>query len=265
MASPTGVQQRMTSNQSHGAQSHVDFIVHLIVRCERCAELEHLQSKFIQAASGFAGYQLSSVNQIEGGPEGYQAYAAVHRFDSPKNLIEWLESDTRRNLVQNTKAALGPDLTVDYPLELAGFSSWFSDPNAKSECIKKPSVWKQSLIVMVALYPLSLIIGALVTLTIPNAHPATTRLIVTLIAVNLMGFFIVPKLCQCLMPWLKSTNFWGQSLGAASLLAVLLFLWIMMHLFMTNPNAPSQENTPEVTPELSAHSSSISIGSELLC
>ena len=31
--------------QSHGSSSHVDFIVHLIVRRERCAELEELQQK----------------------------------------------------------------------------------------------------------------------------------------------------------------------------------------------------------------------------
>jgi antibiotic biosynthesis monooxygenase (ABM) superfamily enzyme len=230
--------------QSHGSSSHVDFIVHLIVRRERCAELEELQQKFVEAASTFPGYQLSSTDQIDGAPDGYQAYVAVHRFDRPKDLIEWMESDTRRSLVKATQAQLHGDLTVDYPLELAGFSSWFANPNLDDVHGKKPSVWKQSLIVMVALYPLTLIIGALVGVVIPNAHPATTRLIVTVIAVNLMGFFLVPTLCGCLSPWLRSKKFWSQFIGAISLISILLFLWIMMHVFMAYPNKATDVTPP---------------------
>lgn len=238
-----------TQQQELDSKSHVDFIAHLIVRLERCSEMEDIQQQFISAAKTFTGYQSSSVHRIEGGPEGYQSYAAVHRFDTPKNLIEWLESDKRRQLVKQARAKLGDDLTVDYPMELAGFSSWFSDPSMETAEGKRPSVWKQSLIVIVALYPLSLIIGALVSVVIPNAHPATTRLIVAIIAVSLMGFFIVPMLCTALQSWIRSTTFWTQSLGAVGLLAILFFLWIMMHVFIANPNDTTTDTTktPAVT------------------
>jgi antibiotic biosynthesis monooxygenase (ABM) superfamily enzyme len=160
----------------------------------------------------------------------------VHRFNTTSQLIAWLESEQRQKLITEVKAQFGDDAEVDYPDTLAGFSAWFERPADPQSTKRPPPTWKQSLIVLVALYPIILILGILVPGLIPTAHPLTTRLLVAAVAVALMGFLVVPGLARLLSPWIHSRRFWPQVGGAAGLIGVLLVIWLASLEIMPGPD-----------------------------
>ena len=86
----------MADSQPLQTQAHVDFIVHLIVRSERAEEVQAAQRQFEQAARLSPGYIRSRVEELADPPPGCRAFAAVHRFATPRELIGWLESDQRK-------------------------------------------------------------------------------------------------------------------------------------------------------------------------
>jgi len=229
----------MADSQPLQAQAHVDFIVHLIVRIERAEEVQAAQRQFQQAARLSPGYIRSLVEELSDPPPGCRSFAAVHRFETPQELIGWLESDERKKLIDHFRAQYGEDTTIDYPAQLAGFSAWFAAPEKAEPAHQGPPTWKQSLIVLVALYPLILILGFLVPQILPDAHPLTIRLLCAVIAVGLMGFFVVPRLARLLQPWIVATGFWPQCAGALALIGSLLLLWLALH--AVYPETPSED------------------------
>ena len=236
----------MADSQPLQTQAHVDFIVHLIVRSERAEEVQAAQRQFEQAARLSPGYIRSRVEELSDPPPGCRAFAAVHRFATPRELIGWLESDQRKKLIDHFRAQYGEDTTIDYPAQLAGFSAWFAPPETVEPAHQGPTTWKQSLIVLVALYPLILILSFLVPQILPNAHPLTIRLLCAVIAVGLMGFFVVPRLARLLRPWIVATGFWPQFAGAIALIGGLLLLWLALH--AVYPETPSEDRTVNSTP-----------------
>jgi len=219
----------MPTDEPHQAATYVDFIVHLIVRDERAEEVRLAQSEFELAVSQFPGHDMSRVKELDDPPERCRSFAAVHRFDTVEHLIAWLESQERQRLIQKFKSRYGNDTQISYPKELAGFSAWFAPADASNSMRAPVAVWKQSLVVLIALYPLVLFLGEYVPRFIPNAHPLTIKLAVSVVAVAIMGFCLVPRLARLLKPWMEATRLWPQVLGAAALIATLIAFWAIMH------------------------------------
>ena len=159
-------------------------------------------------------------------------------------------------ICQNQKGAAAPTATraaartgMGMPY-LLPFLRWWNKWNPCPKICEKaepahqgPTTWKQSLIVLVALYPLIVILGFLVPQILPDAHPLTIRLLCAVIAVGLMGFFVVPRLARLLQPWIVATGFWPQFAGAIALIGGLLLLWLALHAFYPeNPSEDRAEN-----------------------
>ncbi len=219
----------MPTPEPHQRAAYVDFIVHLIVREGRADEVWFAQREFELAVCRFPGHIMSQVTELDDPPEGCRSLVAVHRFDSVQHLIAWLGSEERQRLIRKFKSEYGDDTQISYPDELAGFSAWFTAPVA-SDPIRTPvAAWKQSLVVLIALYPLVLLLGEYMPRYLPGAHSLTVTLAISATAVAIMGFFLVPQLAKLLRPWMEATRLWPQLLGAAALIAALIAFWGVMH------------------------------------
>lgn len=97
-----------------------------------------------QTAPGHRG-----VNVIR--PHGLSSeYTIVLHFDSEIHLQHWLESETRRQLVEKVK----PLLDIDEKIEIkTGLEFWFTPPEAR----KAAPPFKQFLITLSAIFPLSML------------------------------------------------------------------------------------------------------------
>jgi uncharacterized protein len=101
-------------------------------------------------APGFQGYRFEPPV-----PGVQEDFLAILRFDTEPNLQAWLASPERLALVQEAGA-----FTEEFHARIArtGFDQWFPTVAGATG----PPLWKQSMIVLLALYPIVFLFGLLV-------------------------------------------------------------------------------------------------------
>ena len=102
-------------------------------------------------ARGFQGYRFEPPV-----PGVQEDWLAIVRFDTEANLQAWLDSPERHELLEEASA-----FTEEFHARIArtGFDHWFPTPGGG---VPAPAVWKQSMIVLLALYPIVFLFGLLV-------------------------------------------------------------------------------------------------------
>jgi antibiotic biosynthesis monooxygenase (ABM) superfamily enzyme len=101
-------------------------------------------------APGFQGYRFEPPV-----PGIQDDWLAIVRFDTEPNLQAWLDSPERQNLLNDAAA-----FTEEFHTRIArtGFDQWF--PAAAGAA--RPAAWKQNMLVLLMLYPVVFVFGALV-------------------------------------------------------------------------------------------------------
>lgn len=126
-------------------------------------------------------------------------YTVIIRFDTISHLKHWMESDSRKNLIE--KAAPLFRKNDHYKIK-SGLDFLFESENET----KIPVRWKQFLVTWSAIYPLSLLIPLFVLpflrlLQIPVNH-YSDGLIVSGCIVFLMVFAVMPNYTRLIRKWL---------------------------------------------------------------
>ncbi|SFE98873.1 antibiotic biosynthesis monooxygenase [Spirosoma endophyticum] len=146
-----------------------------------------------QEADGHRG-----VNVIR--PHGQnEEYTIVLHFASEASLRHWLDSDTRKQMIEKVRPLLNTDEKIDIK---TGLEFWFTPPETK----KNAPAYKQFLITLSAIFPLSVLISwflapifsALPFLSLPLVKPFLTSLLI----VGLMTFVIMPRYVRLVANWL---------------------------------------------------------------
>ncbi|GAB4026108.1 antibiotic biosynthesis monooxygenase [Spirosoma gilvum] len=127
-------------------------------------------------------------------------YTIVLHFSSETNLRNWLESDTRRRLIEQVRPLLNTDETIDIK---TGLEFWFTPPKASN---RVASPYKQFLITLSAIYPLSMLVAWLLA-PVFSALPLLSTLFVrafltSAVIVGLMTFVIMPRYVRLVANWL---------------------------------------------------------------
>jgi uncharacterized protein len=101
-------------------------------------------------APGFQGYRFEPPT-----PGVQTDWVAILRFDSEANLEAWLSSPERLKLVEESSA-----FTDEFHTRIVdgGFDQWF--PSGAGA--PRPPVWKQNMLVLLMLYPVVFLFGALI-------------------------------------------------------------------------------------------------------
>jgi antibiotic biosynthesis monooxygenase (ABM) superfamily enzyme len=130
-------------------------------------------------------------------------WLAIMRFDSEVNLQAWLDSPERQKLLEEANA-----FTEEFHYRIArtGFDQWFAAAAGGASAIP---AWKQNMIVVLLLYPIVFLFGALVhtPVLIDRAHlPFAIALFV--------GNVVSVLLLNYLVPWMSNQfSWWLQPVG----------------------------------------------------
>ena len=112
-----------------------------------------------------------------------------------RGLRSWLGSDERRQLLSR----LDPHIEGTYTTNvLGGFAGWFTFDKST-----EPPRWKQALVVLIALFPIALLIAFVRTRLWPDAPMVPAVFIGNVIGISVLTWFVMPPLTRRLSRWLS--------------------------------------------------------------
>jgi uncharacterized protein len=160
------------------------------------AKYEEWLKKISPIAGRFPGHQgISIVRPIEGSSK----YTLLLRFSTLEYTQNWLHSAARKALI----AEIEPCLTSNENIELkSGLEFWFKPPAGRMA----PPAWKQAIVTLAVLYPLTLVVPALWNM---GAHFApvlgnlyVSNLLVDATIVLLLTYVFMPPATRLVSRWL---------------------------------------------------------------
>jgi len=184
----------------------VTWVITHQIRAERRADFETWAGGIIDAVSGFPGHQ--GVTVLRPGTKGDTEYVLVVRFAAYPDLRRWETSEERAEWLLRLPPLLAEEST--YRTE-TGLEAWFQLPGHR--VVVPPPKWKMALLIVLAIYPLLLIVvplmGTLFTdvpyLGVPiSIGPEffMRTLVTAMILVTLMTWVAMPFLTRIFRPWL---------------------------------------------------------------
>ena len=172
------------------------------------AKIHEIEAKF----PGFRGVFIQSPKHFKG-----RNWITLLHFDSAENLDKWLLSEERHNLLKESDTLIS---SLENHRIISPYGGWFSSI-AKNG--KMPSVWKQTMVVLLVLFPV-------VMLEIKFLSPLTAKFSTSLstfignaISVSLLAFPLMPIAIHGLKWWLESSKKNISFYGAALVLLLYLF------------------------------------------
>ena len=209
----------------HGGAGSVSMIVSHRVRPGQEAAYEQWQDRIVEVQQSFPGYiGTEFFPPIDGIQDNW---TAVIRFENAADLDAWSSSSERSAILQDA-GGIFDDMTVRRVA--SGFGAWFSMGDNARHSAGVPALWKQTLAVLVALYPLTLILSLWVT------HPldvsfATGLLIGDTISVVLLSYLVMPWTNRILAFWMNPTASRRLSTAIAGIGLIAAFTAVMWALF----------------------------------
>lgn len=143
----------------------------------------------LQTYKGFREREI-----LEAVPGVQPETVVILTFDDESTLRVWLESDTRTRLLSR----LAPHIEGTYRTNvIGGFAGWFTFDSST-----EPQRWKQAVVVLLALFPISLAVTYLRTLVWPGAPLVPAVLVGNVIGISLLTWVAMPLLTRKLSRWL---------------------------------------------------------------
>lgn len=126
-------------------------------------------------------------------------YTIVLHFDSETNLRDWLESDTRKRMVDKVRPLLNEDEQIDIK---TGLEFWFTP----KQTTKVAPPYKQFLVTLSAIYPLSMLVAWLLSPLVSTfpflSIPFVRAFLTSVIIVGMMTYVIMPRYVRLVAKWL---------------------------------------------------------------
>jgi hypothetical protein len=180
--------------------------------------IRQLEAKF----PGYRGLQLQP--PIPGLQDGW---VSLLRFDTSEHLNAWLESDARRAALREVE----PFIDKREQQIATSFSGWFTFGDAPDQV---PPNWKQSMIVLLMLYPIVMLELLYLTPLLKLLGMAEATFIGNLLSVAALGYLLVPPANRAFDWWLRPTPHgprWATAAGVTLIvglyaMSVIVFAWI---------------------------------------
>ena len=118
------------------------------------------------------------------------------RFATPEQLDAWLNSDTRRDLLSEHAGLVQ---SWEHHRLPSSFAGWFP---ADAGSGQSPPSWKQSLLVLLMLFPVVTVELRFITPLLRGMNPAAATFIGNLVSVSLLGFVLMPMIIAGMNWWL---------------------------------------------------------------
>lgn len=122
-------------------------------------------------------------------------HVVVFAFDSRRNLDRWLESDERQKVLALIEPLIEGDRTLNV---VGGFAGWF-----RMDSSREPRRWKQAVVVLIALYPTTLLLGYLQRTFTPDAPWIPALFVSNVVGIAILTWILMPFVTRLLSRWLQ--------------------------------------------------------------
>lgn len=175
-------------------ESSADTVTGIIVhhpRADARDEYERWLIDIREACRQFPGYLSTDVIR----PIGNQAnYTVIIRFAGIEALRGWMVSPERRDFLQRIEHAL--EQADRYEIR-TGLDFWFTPPK-----LKPPKSWKQYLLTLSAIFPLTVVVPWALAPLLGGVHILATKAVIAAVIVALMVYVIMPRYTRLVSRWL---------------------------------------------------------------
>ncbi len=180
---------------------------------------------------------VDRVRQVEAKFPGYQGlqlqppipglqddWVSLLRFDTSEHLNAWLESDARRVALEEVE----PFIDKREQQVAASFSGWFTFGDAPGQV---PPNWKQSMIVLLTLYPIVMLEQLFLNPLLHSLGMAEAIFIGNLISVAATGFLLIPLALRAFEWWLLPRPNDSTRVEAAGIALVIVLYAVSIAVF----------------------------------
>jgi len=161
---------------------------------------------------GFKGVYVQSPSQSSG-----QNWLTFLQFDSRQNLDLWLASPERKNLLMESEPLIS---SLESHRVISPYSNWFSGIDKGGE---QPSVWKQTMVVLLVLFPIVMLQFKFLVLLTKGWDISLATFLGNAISVALISWPLMPIAIKCLRWWLLPK---GPNSQAITLLGTLFMFFL---------------------------------------
>ena len=183
---------------------------------------------------------VDRIRQVEAKIPGYQGlqlqppipglqdnWVSLLRFDTAEHLNAWLESDARRDALEEVE----PFIDKREQQVATAFSGWFTFGDAPGQA---PPSWKQSMIVLLTLYPIVILELLFLNPLTQSLGMAESTFIGNALSVAVTGFLLVPLALRAFEWWLLPKPNDSLRVEAAGIglivglyaLSIVVFAWL---------------------------------------
>jgi len=148
-----------------------------------------------RAAAAFEGHQ--GLNVLRPAGAGSSEYVYIFRFDSYAHLRAWEESDERQRWVAKAQALTAAPARKQV---MTGLEYWFTLPEAPGA--PAPPRAKMATITLLAIYPLSLVLPAVLAPLLEPLPALLRSLLISALLIVLMTYVVMPRMTRLFAAWL---------------------------------------------------------------
>ena len=163
----------------------------LVPRTEARHVMVH--KRMLDALEQFPGFRSREI--LDAVPGVQDETIVILTFDAPENLRRWLDSEDRRHILEDLDAITVGSLTTNV---VGGFAGWFPSRLQDSE----PPKWKKALVILAALFPVSLSVAVVRSWLFPELPLVPTVLVSNIVGIAILTWLLMPTLTHALRDWL---------------------------------------------------------------
>jgi len=183
-------------------------------------EFAEWRQRITQARTHAPGHLDSEM--FEPVPGVQKEWVSIVRFSNAARLDAWMKSPIRKKLLEEADSFT--ELLQARPMA-TGLESWFSLKGKAGDEENPVPIWKQSLLVLLALYPTTMVIRTLTDPFLSGVDRAIQILAGNVIGVAVLAWILMPRISRWLGFWLHprpETRRWKTNLIGLGLVVFLI-------------------------------------------
>ncbi len=185
---------------------------------EKDNEYRKWMGKIHQVEAKFPGFKGAYVQAPS--KAGGRNWLTLLQFDTQENLDNWLNSPERQNVLNESKTLIA---SIESHRVFSPFAGWFK--SIEQMFGQTPPVWKQTLIVLLVLYPIVMLEILFLNPLISGLNLSLATFIGNAISVSLVSWPMVPVAIYCLGWWLvPKSGFYLRNTIIGTLVVIFLYI-----------------------------------------
>ena len=184
------------------------------------------QQRMTATGAEFAGYQGTALFA----PEATDEWLTVMRFRTDRQLADWLSSPERVQALPDLRSLLTRDFS-----EMTSINTFGTTVRTQDNKALVTPKWKSSLLVLLLLYPVSMVLSRFLQPLLDRAHspPWLAVAVNEIVAVAVLTWLLMPVTARLFRRWLDPVDGRGWRIGLAGAAAVVALYAVALALFAT--------------------------------